>query len=263
MPDVITSTHNPRVQWVRKLQSRSKHRAQSGAFVAEGVRLAEEALAAGWQPQLAFYTEELDDRGRAIVEQLLEQEVVVEAVSPQVMSLASDTKTPQGILLVLLLMASAIPEALDFLLIADQVRDPGNLGTMLRSAAAAGASAVIVTPGTADPFAPKVVRAGMGAHFHLPVVRSSWPEIRTLSQAKKLNLYLAAAGEGVSYTEVDMKAPVGLVVGGEAEGADLATAQIDMTKIHVPMPGRSESLNAAMAASILLFEVVRQRRSRT
>ena len=118
---------------------------------------------------------------------------------------------------------------------------------------------MFLPPGTADAFAPKVVRAGMGAHFQLPILSAGWEEIEARLSGAKLNIYLAAAGEGQVYTQADFRAPLALVIGSEAEGAGEAAARLAQARVHIPMPGRMESLNAAAAASILLFEVVRQR----
>lgn len=258
---MISSTHNSRIQWVRALQARARERRQEGAFVVEGVRLVEEALASEWETILVLYTEEAGARALAAARAFAGRCVTVETVTPAVMAACSDTDTPQGILAVLRWQNLPLPERLDFILIADGVRDPGNLGTILRTAAAAGASAVILPPGAVDPFSPKVLRAAMGAHFRLPVHNLDWPAIQALALRHILRLYLAAAGAGLAYTQCDFRAPLALVIGGEARGAGLEVQSLAHTPLHIPMPGGMESLNAAVAAAILLFEVVRQRHS--
>jgi TrmH family RNA methyltransferase len=117
---------------------------------------------------------------------------------------------------------------------------------------------VLLGPGTTDAFSPKVVRAGMGAHFRLPVLNLDWDGIRQVCQPQT-KIYLAEAGTGIPYWELDLRRPVTLVVGGEAEGASQDARQSADELVRIPMPGKSESLNAAVAASILMFEVVRQR----
>ncbi len=256
---MITSTKNAKIKEVRALQGRAKARRTAGAFVVEGVRLAEEALAAGWQPQLVLYTEELDERGQTVVGAFTEQGALVEIVAAHVMEAASDTQSPQGILLVLPLAPLPLPPQLDFVLILDQVRDPGNLGTLLRGATAARADAVLLTEGSVDPFAPKVVRSGMGAHFRLPVHTLDITQLSEVCQAHGLAVYLAAAGGGQVHTALDLTEPIGLAVGGEAAGHSTALQALAAEQVHIPMPGGGESLNAAMAGTILLFEVVRQR----
>ncbi|MBN2502883.1 MAG: RNA methyltransferase [Anaerolineales bacterium] len=256
---MITSTQNPKIKEIRGLQARSKTRRAAGAFVVEGVRLAEEALQAGWQPQLVIYTEDLNERGLALVEAWQSQSVAVEAVSDHVMAAASDTQTPQGILLVLPMQIMPTPDQLDFALILDQMRDPGNLGTLLRTAAAAGAGAIFLPPGTVDVYAPKVIRSAMGAHFHLSIQALTWEAIEAQCKLYSLQVFLAAAGNGTPYTQADFSQPLALLIGGEAHGAGQHAHHLATTAVHIPMPGTAESLNAAVAAAILTFEVVRQR----
>lgn len=256
---MITSTRNPKIQWVRSLQSQARARREEGAFVVEGVRLVEEALSAGWDTRLLLYTEELGERGRAVVSGYAKRGIQPELVAPHVMQAASEVETSQGILAVLARQELSLPEALDFVFIPAEVRDPGNLGTMLRTAAAAGVQAVFLPPGTVDAFSPKVLRSAMGAHFRLPLYALAWEEIHALLDKASLRVYLADAGQGVTYTTADFRLPLALIVGGEAEGAGVDAGSLAHERVRIPMPGGSESLNAAAAAAILLFEVVRQR----
>ena len=258
---MITSRHNPRVQSVRQLLSQAKKRQAERAFVVEGVRLAEEALQAGVSAREVFYSEQLEGRGMAVVEGFATRGVPVELVSEGVMKSVSETETPQGLLVVLEKCELPIPPSLDFVLVLDGVRDPGNLGTILRTAAAAGVQAVLLAPGNVDAFAPKVVRAGMGAHFRLPVKQMEWEDIRSVlkGEAGSLRVYLADASAGIPYTRADFRLPAALIVGGEAAGAGSESQSLADERVHIPMPGGSESLNAGVAAGILLFEVQRQR----
>jgi TrmH family RNA methyltransferase len=259
---MISSTHNPKIQFVRALQSQAKARREARAFVVEGVRLAEEALASGWPAELVLHTTDLEPRGQAVVGGFAARGTPVEEVTPSVLRAASDTQTPQGILAVLSQRSLPLPEPLDFAFIPDGVRDPGNLGSMLRTAAAAGVGAVLLPPAAADVFAPKVVRSGMGAHFRLPVRACPWDEIGRLIQALGLRVYLAAAGDGLPYTQAEFRLPLALVVGGEAQGAGSEALALAHQRVTISMPGGMESLNAAAAAAILLFEVVRQRKEK-
>lgn len=254
---MITSTANPKIKWVRALQTSSRERRAAGAFVVEGVRLVEEALAAGWEAQLLLYTAELSERGRRVVEGFAARGAPLEQATPQALRAASDTETPQGVLAVLSHRELPMPEALNFVFIPDRVRDPGNLGTMLRTTAAAGVQAVFCPLETVDAFAPKVLRAGMGAHFRLPILALDWDAIAPRLAA--LQVFLAAMDEGLTYTQADFRRPLALIVGSEAEGASAYARRLANACVHIPMPGGSESLNAAVAAGILLFEVVRQR----
>lgn len=256
---MITSLQNPRVKYVRSLQMKAKARKEEQAFVVEGVRLAEEALAARWDAHLVLYTEDLNQRGRNVVDGFIARKDQVVQVTPQVFQAASDTKSPQGLLVVLPIRTMSLSRELDFVFILDTVRDPGNLGTMLRTAAAAGVSGVFIPPGSVDPFAPKVVRAAMGAHFYLPIRSITWKEIRAYLKNTPMQIYLAEAGAGSAYSQIDFRSPLGLIIGGEAEGAGEEAKRSADTYVHIPMPGGIESLNTAVAASIILFEIVRQR----
>lgn len=256
---MITSTKNDKIKHIRALQGRTKARREANQFVVEGVRLAEEALAANWQPTLALYTESLSERGMQLIEQLRQMQVEVEEVSEHVMDAASDTQNSQGILLVLPIQDVPQPDELNFVLIPDQVRDPGNLGTLLRSAAAAGVQAVWLQVGTVDAFSPKVLRAAMGAHFRLPIRTLTTKETKRYCQGHGLNVLLAVANKGAVYTEINLQVPVALVVGGEADGPSGSMQAIAKGYAHIPMPGGSESLNAAMAGTLFMFEVARQR----
>ena len=259
---MISSAQNPKIQWVRSLQTQPQARREEKAFVVEGVRLAEEALAAGWEARLVLYSEEISPRGLSVVEGFIRQLAPVEHVTSQALKAAADTETPQGLLAVFPMRELPRLEQPDFLLILDEIRDPGNLGTILRTAEAAGVQAALLSPGSADPFAPKVVRAAMGAHFRLPLQRIDWDEmhkyLRPLVE-NGLHIYLANSSGGKAYTRADFCCPLALIVGGEAQGAGSEALDLAQEKVHVPMPGGAESLNAAVAAGVLLFEVLRQR----
>jgi len=254
---MISSTQNPKIKWLRLLQNDARQRRAEQALVIEGVRLAEEALRAGWKATLVIYTEDLGPRGRAVLEGYQAQGAQLELISEAVLRAASDTQTPQGLVAALEWRSLPLNPNPDFIFIPDQIRDPGNLGTMLRSAAAAGANAALLPPETVDPYAPKTLRAGMGAQFHLPIRVQTWDEIA--ANVGGLKIFLAAAGEGDPHTQIDFRSPLALIVGGEAEGASPEARRLAQACVHIPMPGDSESLNAAVAAGILLFEVVRQR----
>jgi len=255
---MITSTHNPKLKLIRALQGRAKERRDAGAFVAEGIRLVEEAYSTNWPFRFVLHDEVLNKRGSSLVENLKSRGVDCEEVSSGLMKSLSETETPQGLLAVLNDSQLPISNSLNFVLIPDQIRDPGNLGTLLRTAAAAGVQAVILPPETTDAFAPKVVRSGMGAHFRLPIHSMSWEEIEKMLQVAGLKVFIADMN-GQSCWETDLRRPIALVIGGEADGASESARKLANQKISIPMSGKIESLNAGVAGSILMFEVVRQR----
>lgn len=253
---MITSSQNTKIKLVRALLGRVKERREANAFVVEGVRLVEEAANSNWRFQFVLYDETVNERGRLQVESLKKQGADVELVSDRLMKSLSDTETPQGILAVLEFNQLPIPDSLKFILIPDQIRDPGNLGTLLRSAAATDVQAVLIPPETTDAFAPKVLRAGMGAHFRLPIHSMTWIDIQ--EKLKGLQIYLADM-DGPSCWETDLRKSLALIIGGEAEGASEEARKLATQKISIPMAGNVESLNAGVAGSMLMFEVVRQR----
>src|SRR5258706_11138310 len=253
---MITSNQNPKLQLVRALLGRPKERREANAFVIEGVRLIEEAVTAGWRFQFVLFSDGLSERGQDLLTVLIAHRVEVEEVAGALLQKVSDTEMPQGILAVLEFMNLEIPASPNFILIPDQIRDPGNLGTLIRTAAAAGVQVILLPDETTDAFAPKVVRAGMGAHFRVPIYALTWDEIR--EQTKDLQIYFADM-DGKLCWETDLRKPLALIVGGEAEGASEEARKLATQKICIPMAGNVESLNAGVAGAVLMFEVVRQR----
>ena len=220
--------------------------------------MAGEVIDSGINPQIVLYTEEFEKRAPALLQDFAALETSPESVSPHVMKSASDTQTPQGILVVLPFVSLPLPDSPGFALIPDRLRDPGNMGSLMRTAAAAGVDAVYIPPESVDPYAPKVVRAAMGAHFKLPIARMGWDEIAT--QLDSMRVFSASPHSGTPYDQVDMTQPLALIIGGEAAGASIEAGRLTSEYITIPMPGEIESLNAAAAAGILLFEAVRQRK---
>ena len=253
---MITSAQNAKLKLARSLLGRPKGRQAAKAFVVEGVRLLEEALAAGWPVQFIFYTSAVSERGQKLIKTAGAKGIETELVAEALLNSISETGTSQGLLAVLDYTPLPIPRALNFVLITDSIRDPGNLGTLLRSAGAAGVQAVLLPPETTDAFAPKVLRAGMGAHFRLPIQTLTWEQIGELTNS--LKVYLADM-QGSPCWQADFRQPLALIVGGEAEGATPEARALAGASVCIPMPGKAESLNAGVAGAVLMFEVVRQR----
>jgi TrmH family RNA methyltransferase len=255
---MITSAQNPKLKLVRTLMGRARDRREENAFVIEGVRLVEEAVAAGWPIRFVLHADGLSERGRNLVNLFLARRFDVDEVAGDLLQKLSDTDTPQGILAVLDFTSLPLPHSPDFILIPDRVRDPGNLGTLLRSAAAAGVQAVLLPPETTDAFAPKVLRSGMGAHFRMPIHTMTWGKIEEFCHTANVRMYIADM-DGTSCWETDLRIPLALVIGGEAEGPGEEAMSLAAGKISIPMAGNVESLNAGVAGAVLMFEVARQR----
>lgn len=266
MPHLITSLANAHLKYARSL-SQKKYRALHRQFTVEGTRLIEEATRAGLAPALVFLeptTVERDARAKTLLSRLRAATAAIHPVTPDVLRALAETETPQGIVAVYPFPQIACPDYPQFLLILDSIRDPGNLGTILRTAWAAGVDAVYLAPGTADAYNPKVVRGAMGAHFFMSIQAAAWNEIARAVAAFCRNVsiprvYLADARGEIEYTRVDWAPPRALIVGGEAEGASEHARRLATARISIPMPGRAESLNVAVAAGILLFAAVKRK----
>ncbi len=253
----INSPHNDKVRWVKSLQRR-KVRHSERKFVVEGVRLIEDALRAGCIPVLVLWNleEEPGRRTEALLQRLLGVTPEVYAVGPHIIKLLSDTVTPQGILAVFPFVELE-PARRELLLILDGIQDPGNFGTLLRSAEAAGVDQVILAPGTVDVFNPKVVRAGGGAHFRLPLAQQSWPEVEVTVRGHVVRL--ADAKSRLAHYAVDWRCPAALIVSNEGSGPSVEALKIATERVAIPMKGGVESLNVGVAGSIILFEAARQK----
>jgi len=257
----IRSTANPRARYVRSLHKR-RARYRERRFIIEGQRLLTHALLGGCELALAFCTEAFadSDAGSAILDRLETGHTEVWSVSDEVLEYVADTKTPQGILAV-----AAMPEpdespahAATLTVVLDNLRDPGNLGTILRTCQATAVGAVLLSIGCVDTYSPKVVRAGMGAHFALPILPNlTWEEIGRLTRGR--HCALADAGGERTPWDVDWTVPSSLIVGCEAHGAGARARELARVTVRLPMEGDTESLNAAIATAVILYEAYRER----
>jgi TrmH family RNA methyltransferase len=257
---MITSADNARVKQARALLTR-RGRAEQSRCLAEGVRLIEDAMRAGTCPALIFFV--ADARSNARAAHLLDAAAAAGAdaleLAPAVFGTLSDTVSSQGVIAVLPLPEARLAPRSGPLLVLDGVRDPGNLGAILRSAEASDAGPVFIAPGATDPWSPKALRAGMGAQFRLPLRSAGWTELDAALTGHAV-LVADAAGD-VDYDQVDWTSSSALVIGGEAAGPGPEAAARGWRRVRIPMAGGAESLNAAVAASIILFEAARQRRA--
>jgi RNA methyltransferase, TrmH family len=258
---MISSAANARIKAARKLQRR-RQRYAVGQMLLEGLRLVQDAVSAGARPLELFYVParlEGNLTAAELMRTLEAQGVACLACSEEVFATLAETVSPQGIAAVVALPELALPAAPTLTLILDGVRDPGNAGALLRSAEAAGVALVLFGPETVDPYNDKTLRAGMGAHFRLPLrVCQNWREIDGYL-APGQSLYLAEAGAKLAYDRVNWRETAALVIGGEAEGAS-PEARERAEPLAIPMEGKVESLNAAVAGAVILFEAARQRR---
>lgn len=273
----ITSRQNPLVKRFRRVRAGGE---RSLVFI-EGVRLIEDALATGARFESVAFTTELGttERGAALLQALQSVQCRGSMVSKQVMEAISDTHSPQGIAAIVSRPFFELDDLFslspDLLVIADELQDPGNLGTIIRTAEAAGASGLITTRYTADAFGDKAIRASMGSALRLPLVTDARLD-DIISRCRELGVKIVASVPACArepavisdaaaepalmiYTECVFTEPVAIIVGKEATGiASTASGQADVC-VYIPMAQGVESLNVAAAAAILLYEAARQR----
>lgn len=253
----ITSNGNPQVKLAGKL-GRRRFRQAHGLCLLEGMRLVQDALTAGAALHSCFITAAAAEAQPDLSAQI-ERNCPLYQVSADMLDRISETVSRQSIVAVAALPDVAPPSASILSLVLDAVQDPGNAGTLLRTAAAAGVDQALFGPGCVDPFNGKVMRAAMGAHFRVPIrVLSSWEAVWAALPARQ-SLYVACAESGIMYDEVDWSKPAALAVGSEARGAGSQVRE-RAAAVAIPMAAATESLNVAAAGAVILFEAARQRR---
>ncbi|WP_155997347.1 TrmH family RNA methyltransferase [Streptococcus ruminantium] len=245
--EIIRSKTNNLVKQVRKLQQK-KYRTTS--YLIEGWHLLEEALAAGAKIEHILVLEEYADRVADLSN--------VTFVSPEIMQDLADSKSPQGVLAQLALPSQELPDQLigKFLILED-VQDPGNVGTMIRTADAAGFDGVFLTDKSADIYNMKVLRSMQGSHFHLPVYRLPMAAIVSNLRTNQVQvLATTLSSQSLDYKKLTPTSSFALVMGNEGQGvSDFVVQEADQL-VHIAMPGQAESLNVAIAAGILMFSFV-------
>jgi TrmH family RNA methyltransferase len=253
---IIRSRQNPIYKQIRSLLRRDR-RIQERAFLVEGPRFIADAITTGALPTLIAQSET-----RATTGELFEVSGVPTRVfDDDLFASIADTVTSQGVLAIF-----PFPEPepsshdIPFVVISDGIQDPGNLGTLIRSAAGAGATEFVTLPGTADPWAPKTVRAAAAAHFILPITSTSVDALFEVIPTGCLVL-AADANATQSYDALDLTGPIAVVIGSEGRGLSAGILAHAPRLVSIPLAAGLESLNAAVAGSIILFEASRQRRN--
>ena len=261
----ITSIRNPLIKEYLSLAESRKRRHSAGKLALEGPHLLREALAAGLIPEAVFYTASyLDDHSIAELLASLPPETKQVSIAPAVFKRLARTETPREVAAVVRYREKSVDcvlrQGLTLGLFLDRIQDPGNLGTMIRTSAAAQAGAVFLSPGCADPYSPKVLRSTAGAVFHIKLAEAREP-VRFIEQLKKNGFQVIAAqpGASVRYWEPDYRRPLVLMIGNESDGLAPQLLTAADIAVSVPQPGLPTSLNAAVAAGIILYEIIKQR----
>jgi len=261
---MITSLSNKKIKeaiFVKKKHADYKY----NAFFIEGERVLEMALASGVILKRVFYTDEFVSKGnrKSLVKSVTTGDVEVLEISTKVMRSISDTETPQGIAAIASLRKYELEDLKEsenpVLLICDRVKEPGNLGSIIRSSDAFGADAVMIVPGTCNPFSPKVIRASAGSIFNIPLIFVPGEKLIPWMKARQLRLLVTDPYGGESIFHIDFTLPFALVLGEEAGGVSKFFKEKADLFIHIPLKGRADSLNVSISAAIILYEAQKQR----
>lgn len=259
---VITSKDNEIIKNIKKLKEK-KYRDQNGEYIIEGIKLVKEAISENAKISKIVVCEDCENDG-SIPKELMYEIAKYDCiyVSKKIFESISDVNTPQGILAVIK-KSSAGEEKVsyneDIIVVLDGVQDPGNLGTILRTVDSVNLKQIILSPGCADPYNPKVVRSTMGAIFRLNIIEAK-NIIETLKEIKKNKYKIMATSletnESIYTVDYNKKA---IIIGNEANGVSKEVLEIANEKIKIPMLGKTESLNAAVATGVILYEYVRRK----
>lgn len=258
--DTISSPHNPLVKQV-KLLKQKKHRDGLGLFFIEGSRFVQEAVLSAAGIEYIFVTESFAASNKVLMKQLEAYRTYL--LPEKLLAELSDTESPQGILAVVKAAYCSLETLLagkGMLIVLDSLQDPGNMGTIIRTADAADFAGIILSKGCVDVYNPKVLRSTMGSIFHIPFYQShNLLEALAAIKAEGIKLYAADMKGASSLYEMDLRGRTAFIIGNEANGISDGAASYADELLRIPMPGRAESLNAAVAAALLMYESVRQR----
>lgn len=261
---MITSTANAKVKRIVNLKKKRKARDEEKVFLVEGMRMFLEVPA---DRLLEVYVSEscYKKEKRAVDDVLKEACITPELLSDTVFSYASDTKSPQGILCVLRQMEYTKEQVMSadnpMLLVMDNLQDPGNMGTIIRTAEGAGVSGIVMSKDCVDIYNPKTIRSTMGSIYRMPFYyEEDIPGMVEYLEKKGIRTFAAHLEGRNAYDEEDYRGPCAFLIGNEGSGLREEAAKTAGTYVKIPMKGQVESLNAAIAASILIFEAGRQRR---
>ena len=262
---MITSASNPRVKSLINLVQKAKARREKDVFITEGVKMFQEAETDRIKEVYvseSFY-ENSNEKGE--VKEKLEQ-CNYEILSDELFKKVSDTQTPQGVLCVMKQYHYSLEELFQkenpVFLILEDIQDPGNLGTMVRTAEGAGVDGIIMTKGTVDIYNPKTIRSTMGSIYRMPFIYTEdLLSVMKELQQRNVKLYAAHLKGDKFYHQLDFKGRTAFLIGNEGNGLKDETAAAADVYMKIPMEGKVESLNAAVASVILMYEAARQRMS--
>ena len=252
----IESKENTLFKATKKLKEK-RARIKEEKYIIEGFRLVQEAFKAGCEIETLIIEEKSKDK---IDQWFKEYEIEAKQflMSTDLFNQLTSTETPQGVIAVVKMQKDFDKKYGDFYLLCDKVQDPGNLGTIIRTAHAAGVSGIILTKGTVDIYNDKVLRSTMGSIFYIPIIHDDNLQYTKSLKEDGFKIVATSLQESKNFFDVDLKGKVILTVGNEGNGVSEEIFELCDTKVKIPMPGGAESLNVSIASSIILFEKVRQ-----
>ena len=254
--EVIRSRDNKTIKEIKKLHEK-KYRNLNKKFIVEGQRFVKEALESDFEIEYVIIDENMQDKLNDLD---IENERLL-IVSETVFKDVCDTKMPQGILAIVKNKQVVAEVCAGFYVLLDKVQDPGNMGTIIRTANAAGANGVILTKGTVDVYNEKTLRSTMGSIFKIPVIIDENLEFVSELKSSGFKLICSSLDTDKNFYGVNLSGKVIIAVGNEGNGISDEIYNISDEKVKIPMPGSAESLNVGIAAGIMMFEVVRQKNS--
>lgn len=251
----IQSKDNVFIKNIKKYKEK-KYRNNDGKFIVEGWKLIEEAIRANWKVDYVFFDERETEKAENLKETFKSNTEIIK-VSDDIIKILSSTEHPQGILAVVekKIYETSIRDG--FYVLIDKVQDPGNMGTIIRSAHGSGAKGIILTKGTVDIYNDKVLRSTMGSIFHIPIFEEP-EEIVGILKEKNYRFLVSSLQTDKNFYEEDLRGNIVICVGNEGNGVSNDIYNLADIKIKIPMPGGAESLNVSVASSIMMFEIVRQ-----
>lgn len=257
----ITSASNPAVKEALKIKERKSDGRND--FLVEGPHILEMALESGFEIKRVFLTRSFRSKNEALLREMRENGCELIEATDRILSILADTETPQGVAAVVSYescdIAGVSLSENPLVVVCDGIQDPGNLGTIVRTSDAAGADAVIVTPGTCDFLLPKVVRASAGSIFNIPVLSAGAEAVIKRLRERSVTIIISDARASKSVYEEDLSKPVAFILGNEAKGVSKGLRAKGDLLLNIPITGSAESLNVAAATAVFLYETIRQR----
>ncbi len=260
----IHSAQNPLIKEYKKLLTGSRQRKKLGKVALEGPNLIEGALDAGLTPEVVFYTHSYyDSEGKQLIDRLSTATRRV-VLAEDLFGELAETDNPRGVAATLPFKPEADlvkkPDEPKLVIMLDRLQDPGNMGTIIRTAAAAGVDLICFTRGSVDPYSPKVMRSTAGLIFNIPVIQVADP-LSKIQELKDSNVkVIAASQDGQSFWQVDYGSKTALIIGNEAGGISEELLELSDLKVAIPLKEPVESLNAASAAAVITYEIIRRRK---